>query len=150
MKKWMFVFVLFLAGCSTSSPVLEPQSLEQKQLLIQTSENTLQILVEIADSPEEHRIGLMHRSFLKEDEGMWFDLKTKKKYAFWMKNTLIPLDMIHVDENGVIVNVIHAEPCKTDPCPRYPSEKEALYVLEVNKGFAEKNGISIGDQVVIP
>lgn len=144
----MLIVVLFLVSCSAPPQVLE-QSLEKQPLVIQTSENSIQILVEIADSPEEHHIGLMHRDFLGENEGMWFDLKIKKKYAFWMKNTLIPLDMIHVDEQGVIVDIIQAVPCIADPCPSYPSEKEALYVLEMNKGFAEKNGVSVGNRIIL-
>ena len=63
-----------------------------------------------------------------------------------MKDTLIPLDMIWMDSERRIVHIEHnVPPCAADPCPRYPPSGPALYVLEINAGFAAKLGLKVGD-----
>jgi uncharacterized protein len=62
---------------------------------------------------------------------------------------LIPLDMIFISKDFTVVDIIEADPCVKDPCPTYTPEEEALYVLEVNKGFNTAKGIVIGDTVLI-
>jgi uncharacterized membrane protein (UPF0127 family) len=67
-------------------------------------------------------------------------------YPFWMKNTLIPLDMIWIDEGKKIVHVAaNVPPCKADPCPSYPPNANAKYVLELAAGVAAKHGLKNGD-----
>ena len=110
------------------------------------------IFVEIADSPDTRSHGLMFRPSMAPDRGMLFVFPEKGDHAFWMKNTLISLDMLWLDESGTI---IHLEPnvpiCtrKDDSCPRYQSPYKSLQVLELNAGMAKKLRLSLGGQLKI-
>jgi len=90
----------------------------------------------------------MHRELLKEGNGMLFVFEVDGIYPFWMKNTLIPLDIIWINQSKKIVDIQQAVPCSEDPCDRYIPKETAIYVLEVNKGFTMSNNITIGDLVV--
>lgn len=116
---------------------------------ITTSSGVVEIDVEVADSAEEREKGLMFRNSLDHDNGMLFIFKNEETRSFWMKNTLIPLDIIFIDRNLKIVDMQAAKPCVEHICSLYTSEKPAQYVLEVNQGFVKNNGISIGDLVRI-
>lgn len=107
------------------------------------------IAAEIADSPQEWSIGLMNRSSLPEGSGMLFVFPDEQPRSFWMKNTLIPLDIIFVSSNLTVLDVASAEPCRADPCPIYSSEAPAMYVLEVGAGFAEAHGVKYDDIIEI-
>ncbi|MFH1445544.1 MAG: DUF192 domain-containing protein [Nanoarchaeota archaeon] len=106
------------------------------------------ITAELADTPIERQQGLMFRKELCSDCGMLFIFDSEEPVSFWMKNTIIPLDMIFLSEDGKIVNMHeNVQPCKADPCPKYSSVEPAKYVIEVNAGFVEANGIEVGDSV---
>jgi uncharacterized membrane protein (UPF0127 family) len=107
------------------------------------------VYVEIADNLQKLEDGLMFREHLPENEGMLFVFPRSGTYSFWMKNTLIALDAIYMDANGTIVDILEMEPCLSDPCPTYVPDSEALYVLEVNKGFSERHGIREGGRIVL-
>ena len=78
-----------------------------------------------------------------------FIFENIEERAFWMKNTLIPLDIIFISEDFEIINIERAEPCEKDPCTLYKSNGNAMYVLEVNEGFSEKSNINVGNSVEI-
>lgn len=78
--------------------------------------------VELARTPEEQQQGLMFRETLDEEYGMLFIFSVSKLHSFWMKNTLIPLDMVWIDDQLKVVQVVTAQPCITDPCPIYTPE----------------------------
>jgi hypothetical protein len=106
------------------------------------------VAVEIADTPELQQRGLMFREHLAPGEGMVFIFPSVGYYPFWMKNTLIPLDMIWVGPDRKVVSVAHSvPPCKADPCPNYSPKGDALYVVEVVGGFAKKHQVREGDQL---
>jgi uncharacterized protein len=106
------------------------------------------VSVEIADTEERRQRGLMFRERLGPSEGMIFLFEEPGAYPFWMKNTLIPLDMIWVGADERIVWIAHSvPPCKADPCPSYHHKGEALYVVEVASGFARQHGLKVGDQL---
>ncbi|MEM4263449.1 MAG: DUF192 domain-containing protein [Candidatus Woesearchaeota archaeon] len=107
------------------------------------------VTVELAITPEEKAKGLMYREYLAEDRGMLFVFEEEKAPSFWMKNTLIPLDMIFINSENKIVDILLAEPCKKDPCRSYTPKADAKYVLEVNAGFSERHNANIGDEVSI-
>jgi len=109
----------------------------------QTGEHT--VLVERVSSPEDQAQGLMFRSFLDDNEGMFFVFPHEQNLSFWMKNTLIPLDIIFIDSSGKILNIEEAVPCEKDPCEKYSSTAPAQYVLEVNKGYSKEKEIKPGD-----
>ena len=110
-------------------------------------ENQKKVKVEIADNDKERTYGLMNREKLDYNSGMIFIFNDEKIRNFWMKNTLIPLDIIFVDSNLTIVNIANAEPCKSDPCSLYNSEKETKYVIEVNLGYTKDNRILTGQKI---
>jgi hypothetical protein len=94
--------------------------------------------------------GLMFRENLDENNGMLFIFNNSGKYNFWMKNTLIPLDIIWINKNIEIVDIKeNVPPCKQEPCEIYSPKTEAWYVLEVNGGSVKMNNISIGDKLNI-
>lgn len=107
------------------------------------------INLEVAKTSQQQAIGLMYRTSLPDDEGMLFNFNPPQPVAFWMKNTLIPLDMVFL-RNGVVQTLIgNALPCKSDPCPNYPSSKTIDQVIELRGGLAAKLGLKVGDRVTI-
>ena len=106
------------------------------------------VFVEVADDEDETMRGLMFRKHLAWNAGMLFAFHNEEPRTFWMKNTFISLDMIFIDSNLKIVDIKeNVPPCaQGDECPVYPSNEPAQYVLEVNAGFVQENGIKIGDQ----
>lgn len=117
---------------------------EKKKIIIFNDEGKrISVQVEIAADPFKRSRGLMFRSNLSENEGMLFIFQKPDRYGFWMVNTTIPLDAIFFDENKNVVDVIGMEPCHSiaEQCKVYSPRSPVLYVLEVNKGFAEKNKI---------
>src|ERR671919_653015 len=106
------------------------------------------VFVEVPDDREEFARGLMFRSHLPWNAGMLFAFYEEEPRRFWMKNTLIPLDMIFVDSSSKIIDIKeNVPPCKQEECPTYPSREPAQYVLEVNAGFVQEKGVKIGDRL---
>jgi uncharacterized membrane protein (UPF0127 family) len=104
------------------------------------------VSLEVADTEPVRERGLMFREHLAPNEGMVFVFPEPGYYPFWMKNTLIPLDMIFIGADGRIVNIAErAVPLSTAPI--YSSDV-AMAVLEVNGGTAARLGIKAGDTVV--
>jgi uncharacterized membrane protein (UPF0127 family) len=104
------------------------------------------VTVEVAADDDTRQQGLMYRDHLAEDRGMIFFFTDAGEFPFWMKNTLIPLDMIWIDEQRKIAHIAHdVPPCKADPCPSYPPHARAKYVLEVASGVAAKHHLADGD-----
>lgn len=100
--------------------------------------------VEIADEADELEQGLMYRTELAPSHGMLFLFSEQRVLAFWMKNTLIPLDVLFFDRNNRFVSSRTMEPCTEDPCRSYSSGAPAVTALEVPAGFVEENRIGIG------
>lgn len=107
------------------------------------------VSIEVANTEEERERGLMNRSELGEYNGMLFVFEEDGKNSFWMKNTIIPLDMIFINSDKRVVEVIeNAQPCEEGHiCPKLTPLVEYMYCLEVNSGFAEANNIEEGDFV---
>jgi len=105
--------------------------------------------VELATTIEQQMNGLMNRESMESDRGMLFVFQEVQPRRFWMKNTLIPLDMVFMDENMVAVDVKHdVQPCKKDPCPLYYGGY-AQYVLELNGGVTRSRGIDLGSVMIL-
>ncbi len=103
------------------------------------------VQVELARTPAERSRGLMERKELGADAGMLFLFDESSDHAFWMKNTLIPLDMIFIGEDGRIVGIV-AGAIPGDLSPRAVGAP-SRYVLEVNGGWAAAHGVARGDRV---
>src|SRR3954452_23595579 len=110
----------------------------------------VQVHAEIVDTPETVERGLMFRTSLGPNEGMLFVFEKTGLYPFWMKNTLIPLDIIWIDEQWRIVSIAASvPPCRADPCPTYPPAGDARFVVEVAAGFAKAHGVRRGNRLTI-
>jgi len=106
--------------------------------------------VEIAATADQRARGLMYRESLDYDRGMLFVYASEGVYQFWMKNTLIPLDIIWIGSDKRIVNIKrNAEPCGAVSCPTINPGADSLYILEINGGLADALGFVVGDEVVI-
>ncbi|MFH1157838.1 MAG: DUF192 domain-containing protein [Pseudomonadota bacterium] len=104
--------------------------------------------IEIADTREEGETGLMFREHMEPDRGMLFELGRTGVVRFWMKNTLIPLDMLFIAPDGTI-RKIH-ENAEPKSLKSISSEVSVSAVLEINGGRAKALGLSAGDRVVHP
>jgi uncharacterized membrane protein (UPF0127 family) len=107
----------------------------------------VKVEAELAYTDETRSRGLMFVESLPQDAGMLFVFPNLEPQGFWMKNTLIPLDMIWMNERKEIVYFLTAEPCKSDPCESYEPMQKAKYVLEVNAGFVKKHHLQIGNRM---
>lgn len=136
--------VLFLACCLTAGAAFA-QHLATVNLI--GGPEVRQFQVEVVDTPETRARGLMHRTELAPDAGMLFVFERPADVGFWMRNTLIPLDMIFIDRRGRIVHVHHrAQPHdETMISPGQP----VTHVLEINGGLAEALGIEPGHRMLI-
>jgi uncharacterized membrane protein (UPF0127 family) len=104
--------------------------------------------VEIARTPEEQMQGLMFRESLPDRTGMLFLFPQAAPHHFWMKNTMIPLDMIWMNGDGRVLFVsANTPPCKADPCPNYGPEVSAASVLEIAGGLAAKEKVTVGSTI---
>ncbi|MGM0422489.1 MAG: DUF192 domain-containing protein [Pseudomonadota bacterium] len=104
---------------------------------------TIDLSLEIAASPERLTNGLMHREYLAPEGGMLFVLKPARKMAMWMKNTLIPLDILYIAPDRTIIK-IHENAVPHDLTP-LPSGGVIGYAIELRGGAAERLGLSVGD-----
>ena len=143
--KWFLLFLVLVAGCVTSSN----EAYSTATITITNSE--LEKFVFIAEVPltaEGFAQGLMHRESMDSDKGMLFAYADSQPRTFWMKNTLIPLDMLFIDENFIVRTIHYAVPCAEEPCKTYDSGVPVQYVLELNS-ITKKNNINIGDSVKV-
>jgi hypothetical protein len=104
--------------------------------------------VELARTPEEQAQGLMYRESLAPRAGMIFLFRDAAPHQFWMKNTMIPLDMIWMDDAGKVLFVsADTPPCKADPCPTYGPDSPAKQVLEIAGGKAKEEKVDVGSML---
>jgi uncharacterized protein len=123
-------------------------ALSKGTLTLETATGPHQFNVEVASTPQERERGLMLRPSLPAESGMLFLYETPQPIAMWMKNTIIPLDMIFIDAWGKVNRIESStEPFSLDPIP---SDGDVIGILEVNAGVAEKIGLKTGDKVIYP
>ena len=104
--------------------------------------------VEVADTPAERSLGLMHRDAMPKSAGMLFVYERPQPVSFWMRNTLIPLDMIFADATGTVRRV-HENAVPLDETG-IPGGPDIQFVLEINGGLAGKLGIEAGSELRHP
>ncbi|SFU38352.1 hypothetical protein SAMN05216480_102118 [Pustulibacterium marinum] len=121
-----------------------------------TKEGTLSILdadgnsikdleIEVAKTPYETQTGLMYRKTMEENRGMLFMFPRESVHSFYMRNTLIPLDILYINKNLEIVSF--AKNAKPMDETSLPSGKAVQYALEVNGGMMDKWGVEVGDKI---
>ncbi len=103
-----------------------------------------QYSIEIAKTSSQRQQGLMFRENLSIRKGMLFIYPQPGNHRIWMKNTLIPLSVIWLDDNETVIEVKILPPCKFDPCPSYGVSKPAKYIIELS---SEVMGVKSGDSI---
>ncbi len=106
-------------------------------------------IVEIVDTDEERQQWLLDRESMASNRWMLFVFDEQKKHTFWMKNTLIPLDMIRINSDLNVVDIQIAQPCTTNVCETYVPQWDATYVLELNAWISKEYSIEIWDKLEI-
>ena len=132
-------------GCTLGLAPLQSvaQGCAETQVLVKGEFGEARFTIELADEPGERSKGLMHRKSMATSAGMLFVFERPQAVAFWMKNTLIPLDMIFIDTTGTIVH-IHENAIPHDETP-IPGGAGVFAVLEINGGLSKKFGFKVGD-----
>ena len=105
------------------------------------------ITVEIAEKGKDRERGLMYRTRMPADHGMIFWFEEKSNHSFWMHNTCIPLDMLYIDDDGLIVGIEENTPTLSDDT--FEVGCDSKYVLEVNAGWTRAHGVTAGQKVKI-
>lgn len=127
---------------------LMPYSAPQNLDVAVSSQKTAHFTVEIADNEATREQGLMCRTKLADDQGMLFEFQDIDTRTFWMKDTLLGLDIIYIAPDGKIVSIAkNAKPLDRTPLP---SNGVASGVLEVRAGLSDQLGLKPGDQVIHP
>jgi len=141
-----FLFAFGLVACAYAAEILGPQpTLPQAPLIIESAKGPVRFTVEMATSWPQQERGLMFRKALGPNAGMLFDFTTESEQSFWMKNTLIPLDMLFIKANGTIARIAaNAKPLSEDSVPSYEPVRA---VLEIPGGRAAELGLKPGDKV---
>jgi hypothetical protein len=141
------IFLLVLLGGCLQGNGGQPPSLSQE---VKAVLGDVELQLEVASTPEEREIGLMHRRALGERQGMLFVFEEAATHPIWMKNMEFPLDILWLDGDMRVVHVLRdVPPCRTDPCPIYAPPVEAAYVLELPANFTLRHGIGTGAQLVL-
>jgi len=148
-KNFLFKSV-FLAALLSLIPIITACQRNGGDPVVITPDGD-RIRIELAISREDRQQGLMFREQLDEDAGMLFVFEKEQNLSFWMKDTLIPLDILYINDDGEIVDIKTMQPCPADTqrCPTYPSRSPAQYGLELNAGQALALELKIGDQLDI-
>ena len=134
------VLAVISVACGGSDPTLtRPPS------RVAFDGNDATLYVDVADAPQEQQKGLMGVVKLPADEGMAFVFEGPTDSTFWMKDTLVPLSVAFVDENGRVIGMRDMEPCRADPCPTFGIDKPFVLAIEANLGWFDQAGVAIGD-----
>ncbi|MDA3956991.1 DUF192 domain-containing protein [Oceanispirochaeta sp.] len=133
MLRILFLLLILISSCSAS---------DNEFITIKIGDSNIR--VELADSQESRRQGLMNRSSLPLNEGMLFVFEEEQKISFWMKDTSIPLSIAYINKAGIIREIHELKPYSQKSVQ---SRGSVLYALEVNQGFFEKHHITVGDKV---
>ena len=106
------------------------------------------VTAELAVTDEERSRGLMFRDNIPPGQGMLFVFEEEDLHSFWMKNTLVPLDMLWLGRDRRIIHIAkNVPPCASEPCPTYGPGSPALYVLELRAGQTDVLGLKLQDRL---
>jgi uncharacterized membrane protein (UPF0127 family) len=124
-----------------AAPVLAQEIPQPRLPTVTLAAGMHQLQAEVARTPQQRQIGMMMRTTMAPHEAMLFVFESASAQCFWMKNTLVPLSIAFVEDDGLIVNLADMKPLtETSHC----SDKPVRYVLEVNQGWFAKRGIQPG------
>jgi len=146
-----FVLLLVSGGVATAFSSDPPdagvaQSLPLAPLTVETRGGSVSLQVQVADTDARRQTGLMYRTSMPEKEGMLFLFQEVRPVAFWMKNTVLSLDIIFIDDAGRVMNIARGTtPHSLQPIP---ADGPTRAVLELNAGASARLGIDVGDRVL--
>ncbi|HYY44193.1 MAG TPA: DUF192 domain-containing protein [Actinomycetota bacterium] len=150
----VLVAFFFLCGCASSDGDSRPSQphggragFATAELIVEGSARTQRLQVLVASTAAERRQGLMERRRLAPYDGMLFEFPKPVRTPFWMKNTLIPLSIAFLSEDGRILRIIDMTPCRKAPCRIYYPGVRYQSALEVLRGDFDRRGIRVGDRV---
>ncbi len=147
LSRFVLCFSVFLAAAPGPADALE--QFARSSLTVETATGgRFRFNVELAQTPAQQAQGLMFREKMEPDAGMLFIYDVVQPASFWMKNTLIPLDMLFIGADGVIVNIHERAVPKSLDAVR--SARPVKAILEINGGMSARLGIRAGDRVVHP
>ena len=143
-NKLIFFGLIILIGISAVFFILKQPEIKTPLLLVK---NHAPIYLEVAKTGKEQEIGLMYRTSMPDNHGMIFIFEKPAILKFWMKNTLIPLDMIFLNHHQIVAIFFGVPPCKSknNDCPTYGPDTETDTVIEVNAEIAKQLKLSVGD-----
>ncbi len=137
-----FVLVVGVQGCANAGePMVLPT--DREPLVVSTAKGDVDLSVEIAVTEIEHQRGLMYRDRLPDGHGMLFVMAETEPVMFWMQNTPSALDIVFIEQNGLIATIKRGEPLSKSIIP---SEKPIRFVLEIAAGEAARLGLAPGDE----
>jgi len=153
----LVIFLLTSSGCEPGPKADYPEGGADAEELI-AEEVILKghsIMMELALTPEQRAKGLMGREFMADDEGMLFVYPDQEPYpaevSFWMKDCLIPIDVIFISRQGEIISIHEMEPppagMPDKDLEAYPSGGPVQFAIEVRGGLAEELGLKVGDLI---
>ena len=146
----MLVIALALgaSGCSHTGAA-PPPKLPKGTLSIETAHGRVSLDVQIADTEQARRAGLMGRRVLAQTAGMAFLFDRPTQVGFWMKDTLIPLSIAFWAPDGHVTSILDMTPCRAEHCPMYSPGITYIGAVEANRGFFRAHGVEMGDAVAI-
>lgn len=144
-----FFTILLIGSLAMVMPLRAVEfTISADPLIIETQSGPVSFSVELADTQEERAVGLMNRAEMASDHGMLFDFEQNRDVLMWMKNTILPLDMLFIGSDGVIEGIAaNTVPFSEDIIA---SPGPIRYVLEINAGEAAARGILPGDRAMHP
>jgi uncharacterized membrane protein (UPF0127 family) len=137
---------ILVRGCGGEERPMQKPALPPANAVLQLAGRS--VSVELALDDASRARGLMHRTHLDPDAGMLFVFPEPRPQRFWMRNTLIPLDICFLDSDGTLQNVVLGLPGVEEP--GYHSARPARMVLELNAGWCQAHGLRPGDRVPVP
>jgi uncharacterized protein len=163
------ILSIFLASCSPPTPAVPPTTTPTETQVPMYSDRPLtknagqqlpisavaivpngtKIQLEVARTPQEQAMGLMHRPELPENRGMLFSFSSPFQASFWMKNVPVPLDMVFMRDGIVQYVAASVPPCNSNPCPTYGPDTPVNQVIELRSGRAAQLGLKVGSPVKI-
>lgn len=135
MRRLILAFVLCCVGMASAQPGLK---------VIELRAGMYRIEAEVAATPATREVGLMHRQRMAPHAGMLFVFEASQAYCFWMKNTLIPLSIAFLDDEGRIVNIADMQPLSEE---NHCAARPVRYALEMNQGWFREKGIKPGARI---
>jgi len=142
--RWVAVVAVAVVAQATAACGSPEPGLPTGRLLISDGANRAAVEVEIAETEEARRTGLMHRTKLDASSGMVFLFDQPTRAGFWMKDTLIPLTIAFWDDQGHVIGVYDMDPCPADPCRLYGPGFPYVGAVEVNRDFFDEARIGSG------